>query len=69
MGKAIRTSIAADILATPGFYVRRGLADLDQIRRFPPRMKRVMKLTWWNLVISFISLLALECLVRLFDLK
>lgn len=69
LGKIFRISMAADILATPGFYVRRGLADPDEVRRFPTRMKRALKLTWWNLLISFISLLALECLVRVFDLK
>jgi hypothetical protein len=69
MGKIFRTSMAADILATPGFYVRRGLADPDEIRHFPIRMKRILKFTWWNLLISFISLLAFECLVRVFDLK
>ncbi|WDY56693.1 hypothetical protein [Pseudomonas sp. PSKL.D1] len=42
MGKVMRTGLISMVLAMPGVFMRRGLIDLDEVKRFPPRLKRLL---------------------------
>lgn len=42
VGKLMRTGSISMILMMPKMYARRGLVDLDEVRGFPRRLKRVL---------------------------
>jgi len=42
LGKVMRTGLISMVLAIPKAFVRRGLIDLDEVKRFPPRMRRML---------------------------
>lgn len=39
MGKVMRTGLISMVLAMPRIFVRRGLIDLEEVKRFPPQMR------------------------------
>lgn len=55
-GKVLRTGMISIVLAVPHIFMRRGGIDLDEVKRFPPREKR---LPVSILIIHFILVLAL----------
>ena len=42
LGKVMRTGLISMGLATPRIFVRRGLIDFDEVKRFPTRMRRLL---------------------------
>ncbi|CAI8714261.1 hypothetical protein D3C76_801030 [compost metagenome] len=42
LGKVMRTGLISMVLAVPKIFVRRGLIDIDEVKRFPPRMRRLL---------------------------
>jgi len=42
LGKVMRPGLISMVLAIPRPFVRRGLIDLDEVKRFPPRMRRLL---------------------------
>ncbi|KAF1312298.1 hypothetical protein BLX42_04210 [Pseudomonas sp. SG-MS2] len=42
LGKLMRTGLISMVLAAPKIFMRRGLIDFDEVKRFPPRMKRLL---------------------------
>ncbi|QHG67105.1 hypothetical protein [Pseudomonas putida] len=42
LGKLMRTGLISMVLAVPKIFLRRGLIDLDEVKRFPPRMRRLL---------------------------
>jgi len=55
-GKTIRLCMIAGMLSTPNFYLRRNLADPDDIHNIPQRTKRVLLFFWYYLIFSASSL-------------
>ncbi|MGF6394852.1 hypothetical protein QFZ86_003786 [Pseudomonas plecoglossicida] len=56
LGKTIRLCMIAGMLSTPNFYLRRNLADPDDIHNIPQRTKRVLLFFWYYLIFSASSL-------------
>jgi len=56
LGKTMRLCMIAGMLSTPNFYLRRNLADLDDIHNIPQRTKRVLLFFWYYLIFSASSL-------------
>ncbi|BDM20900.1 hypothetical protein KMS_R06580 [Pseudomonas sp. LRP2-20] len=42
VGKVMRTGLISMVLTMPKIFVRRRLIDLDEVRRFPPSMRRLL---------------------------
>ena len=42
LGKVMRTGSISLVLAMPTFFLRRNLIDLNEVKRFPPNMKRLL---------------------------
>jgi hypothetical protein len=42
LGKVMRTGLISMVLAIPSLFVRRGLIDFDQVKRFPSSMRRLL---------------------------
>ncbi|WP_103462112.1 hypothetical protein [Pseudomonas putida] len=42
LGKVMRTGLISMALAIPTIFLRRGLIDLNEVKRFPPNMKRLL---------------------------
>ncbi|MFK0309836.1 hypothetical protein ACIQUF_01215 [Pseudomonas sp. NPDC090233] len=42
LGKVMRTGLISVMLAVPKLFRRRGLIDVDEVQRFPPRLKGVL---------------------------
>lgn len=42
LGKLMRTGLISMVLAVPKIFVRRRLIDVDEVKRFPPRMRRLL---------------------------
>ncbi|WP_349974723.1 hypothetical protein [Pseudomonas sp. WHRI 8519] len=42
LGKVMRTGSISLVLAIPTIFLRRGLIDLNEVKRFPPNMKRLL---------------------------
>lgn len=42
LGKVMRTGLISMVLAVPRLFLRRGLIDLEQVRGFPSRMRRLL---------------------------
>lgn len=55
-GKVLRTGMISIVLAVPHIFMRRGGIDLGEVKRFPPREKRLLVSI---LTIHFILVLAL----------
>ncbi|WP_426149615.1 hypothetical protein [Pseudomonas sp. DC3000-4b1] len=55
-GKILRTGLISMVLALPHIFTRRGLIDLNEVRRFPPRTRRLLVSL---LIIHFLLLSAL----------
>jgi hypothetical protein len=59
LGKTMRLCMIAGMLSTPNFYLRRNLADANDIRNIPQKTKRVILFFWYYLILSC-SLLAIS---------
>ena len=55
LGKVMRICTVSTLLIIPRAFARRGLADLQQVKEFPCRMRRVLVITWAVAVISLIA--------------
>jgi len=42
LGKVMRTGLISMMLAMPTIFLRRGLIDLNEVKRFPPNMRRLL---------------------------
>ncbi|KJZ43101.1 MULTISPECIES: hypothetical protein [Pseudomonas] len=42
LGKVMRTGLISMVLAIPKVFVRRGLIDFNEVKRFPSRMRRLL---------------------------
>ncbi|WPX86539.1 hypothetical protein [Pseudomonas asiatica] len=42
LGKVMRTGLISMMLAMPTIFLRRGLIDLNEVKRFPPGMRRLL---------------------------
>jgi len=42
LGKVMRTGLISMVLAIPTIFLRRGLIDFNEVKRFPPRMRRLL---------------------------
>jgi len=42
LGKVMRTGLISMVLAIPSLFVRRGLIDFDEVKRFPSSMRRLL---------------------------
>lgn len=42
LGKVMRMGLISMVLATPKIFVRRGLIDLNEVKRFPPQIRRLL---------------------------
>jgi hypothetical protein len=42
LGKVMRTGSISLVLAIPSIFLRRGLIDLNEVKRFPPNMRRLL---------------------------
>ncbi|WP_313202442.1 hypothetical protein [Pseudomonas sp.] len=56
-GKVLRMCSIACLLTLPGPYVRRGLADGEEIKKFPRSMKRLLIGLWLALSIEVLAML------------
>ncbi|OUM04993.1 hypothetical protein BW686_23285 [Pseudomonas syringae] len=58
-GKLIRISSIAFLLVFPALSARRGLADADELNRFPSNLKRALLIPWTALLICAVALIIL----------
>jgi hypothetical protein len=42
LGKVMRTGLISMVLAIPSLFVRRGVIDFDEVKRFPSSMRRLL---------------------------
>ncbi len=42
LGKVMRTGSVSLVLAIPRIFLRRGLIDFNEVKRFPPNMRRLL---------------------------
>ena len=42
LGKVMRTGFITMVLAIPSLFVRRGVIDFDEVKRFPSSMRRLL---------------------------
>lgn len=59
MGKVIRTLLISILLTIPKVYTRRGLADPEEIRKFPTKLKNKL------ILLGIIHPILLGCLILL----
>lgn len=57
MGKVIRTGFIVFVLLLPELMARRGGVDVDQVKKFPTTLKRVLVGAWSVLFFSAIALI------------
>lgn len=57
-GKVLRICSIACLLTLPGPYVRRGLANGEEIKKFPRSMRRVLVGLWLALTFEVLAMLA-----------
>jgi len=69
LGKTIRLCMIAGMLSTPIFYIRRKLANPNEIDSFPRNTKRILLFFWYYLTISFLPLTILGCIAKYLDSK
>lgn len=55
-GKLMRTGLIAWVLAIPGIFVKKGFIDLDEVKRFPPRTKRLLVSVLYVQCVTLIAL-------------
>ncbi|PNA73835.1 hypothetical protein C1Y33_26465, partial [Pseudomonas sp. FW305-76] len=46
-GRMMMVGVVAGYLACPGFFIRRGLLDADEINNFPQPLKRKLIISHW----------------------
>ncbi|AKF53273.1 hypothetical protein SAMN05444506_122119 [Pseudomonas syringae] len=56
LGKIMRCSMIYFYLWVPGLGKKRGLADVQEIRRFPAKLKYLLTIPWTAQIILFIAL-------------
>jgi len=69
LGKTIRLCMIAGMLSTSQFYIRRKLANPNEIKNFPRNTKRLLLFFWHYLTLSFLSLLILGGIAKYLDSK
>lgn len=56
-GKLMRTGLIAWVLAMPGVFAKKGFIDLDEVKRFPPRTKRLLVSVLYVQCVTFMALI------------
>lgn len=57
LGKTIRTGQIATLLAIPKIFIYRGYAEIEEIKNFPLREKRILLTLWVIHITLFIALM------------
>lgn len=56
-GKLMRTGLIAWVLAIPGIFAKKGFIDLNEVKRFPPRTRRLLVSVLYVQCVTFIALI------------
>ena len=67
LGKTMRLCMIAGMLSTPNFYLRRNLADANDIRNIPQKTKRLILFFWYYLIFSCSALAISQGLTSYLD--
>lgn len=59
VGKVFRNGFLTLVLLTPELCAKRGLANLEEVRRFSSSLKRRLMVSWGLCALFFIALIAL----------
>jgi hypothetical protein len=57
------------VVTFPGFVLRRGQLDADELKVFPPKLKRWLAVSAWLIIIGFGWLMLAACVIEISKVK